>query len=65
MKNIEEVVEKLKDVENLSNKDLTELMDHLQEDFTKTKQAIIDLTYHLDNVEILYNKINKEYERRF
>ena len=65
MKNIEEVVEKLKDVENLSNKDLTDLMDHLQGDFTKPKQAIIDLTYHLDNVEILYNKINKEYERRF
>jgi len=36
----------------------------LQEEFEKTKQLIIDLTRHMDTVEIYYEKILKELENR-
>jgi hypothetical protein len=39
-------------------------MDVLQKDFTQTKEAIIQLTKHLDGIESIYNKILKEYEKR-
>jgi hypothetical protein len=39
--------------------------DELSEEFEKTKELIIDLTRHLDGVESLYNKVNKEIEKRY
>jgi hypothetical protein len=53
------------DVENKPNKDLYVVADELNEEFEKTKDLIIDLTKHLDGVEELYNKVNKEIEKRF
>lgn len=50
--------------ENSSNKDLVEVRDFLIEEYTKTKEIIIDLTKHLDGVEELYNKVNNELEKR-
>ena len=38
--------------------------DELYEEFESTKQLIIDLTRHLDGVESLYNKVNKEIKKR-
>ena len=35
-------------------------MDFLNDDFQETKEMIINLTYHLDNIEEMYNKILKE-----
>jgi hypothetical protein len=60
----EEVLEILKDYKNSSNKDLEKTMDFLNEDFEKTKDLIIKLTYHLDNTEISYNKVFDEYNKR-
>ena len=51
--------------ENKSNKDLLIVADELNEEFEKTKELIIDLTRHLDGVESLYNKVNKEIEKRY
>jgi adenine-specific DNA glycosylase len=34
------------------------------EDFVKTKNSIINLTLYLDNLEITYNKVLKEYQKR-
>jgi hypothetical protein len=39
-------------------------MDFLNDDFQETKEMIINLTYHLDNIEEMYNKILKEHESR-
>jgi hypothetical protein len=39
-------------------------MDFLNDDFQETKEMIINLTYHLDNIEELYNRILKEHESR-
>lgn len=60
----EEVLELLKDYKNKSNKELSDTLDFLQEDFEKTKDLIIKLTYHLDSTENSYNKILEEYKKR-
>jgi hypothetical protein len=52
------------DIENSPNKDLTSVMDFINEDFVKTKNSIINLTLYLDNLEITYNKVLKEYQKR-
>lgn len=54
----------IKNYESKSNKDLVKALDVLKEDFDKTKNTIINLTYHLDMVEDLYNKLSNELERR-
>ncbi len=60
----EKIIDIVNEVENKSNKDLTEVVNFLHEEFYKTKNLIIDLTRHLDTVEELYNKANNELEKR-
>lgn len=62
--NYEEVTEIISDITNRSNKDLVQVMDYLSQDFEETKNMIIDLTKHLDNIENLYNSVLKEYKKR-
>jgi hypothetical protein len=63
-----ELVDKILDISNnvkdKSNKDLFFALGELQEEFEKTKQLIIELTRHLDNVESMYNTINEEIGKR-
>lgn len=61
----QKLIEIANDVENKSNKDLMIVADELSEEFEKTKELIIDLTRHLDGIESLYNKVNKEIEKRY
>ena len=61
----QKLIEIANDVENKSNKDLSIVAEELSEEFEKTKELIIDLTRHLDGVESLYNKVNKEIEKRY
>jgi hypothetical protein len=58
------LIEIAEDVENKSNNDLLTVADELYEEFESTKQLIVDLTRHLDGVESLYNKVNKEIKKR-
>ena len=60
----EKLLEIAGDVENKSNNDLITVANELYEEFEKTKQLIIDLTRHMDGIETLYNKVNKEIEKR-
>lgn len=60
----EEIKNILKDYKNKPNKNLVEVMDYLKEDFEKTKDLIIKLTYHMDMAEKEYNKIYEEYKKR-
>lgn len=62
--NYEEVTEIISDITNRGNKDLVQVMDYLSQDFEETKNMIIDLTKHLDNIENLYNSVLKEYKKR-
>jgi hypothetical protein len=54
----------IKDYKNSSNKDLSFVMDFIQEDFILTKESLINLTHHLDKLELTYNTILKEYKSR-
>ena len=60
----EKAVKIIKDYKSHSNKDLTFVMDFIQEDFTLTKESLIKLTHHLDKLELTYNTILKEYQSR-
>jgi len=58
------IKEEVNDLPNLPNGRLIEIMDKLTLEFDETKTTIIDLTYHLDNVELLYNRVLTEYQKR-
>jgi hypothetical protein len=60
----EEMNEIVSDMKNRGNFDLTKVMDFLSEDFEETKNLIIELTVHLDNIETLYDKVLKEHTAR-
>lgn len=62
--NIEQVNEIIQNIDSKSNSDLTKVMDFLRDDFDETKDMIIDLTKHLDNIERMYDLIHKEFKRR-
>ena len=61
---IEQVNEIIQNIDSKSNSDLTKVMDFLMDDFDETKDMIIDLTKHLDNIERMYDLIHKEFKRR-
>ena len=54
----------IKDYKSLPNKDLTFVMDFIQEYFKFTKETLIKLTEHLDKLELTYNTILREFESR-
>ena len=60
----EDVLEILKDYKNKPNKELTDVLGFLHEDFDKTKNLLVKLTYHLETTENSYNKILEEYKKR-
>jgi DNA anti-recombination protein RmuC len=60
----EEILEILKDYKNKSNKDLVVTLDFLKQDFEKTKDILVKLTYHLESTENSYNKILEEINKR-
>jgi len=60
----EKAIKIIKDYKSHSNKDLTFVMDFIQEDFKFTKDSIIKMTEHLDKLELTYNTILKEYQNR-
>lgn len=60
----EKVLKIIGDMKNSSNKDLMLVMDTIQEDFEFTKKIVIDSTLHLDKLELTYNTVLKEYQKR-
>jgi hypothetical protein len=60
----EKIIDIVKNHKNTSNKELIECMDFLSQDFEKTKDLLVKLTYHLDNTEKNYNKLLEEYQKR-
>ncbi len=62
--NIEKLIDVAKDYENKSNKDLFDAVNILHDEYEKTKEIIIELTKHLDNIEYYYNKVNDEVGKR-
>lgn len=60
----EDLLDIIKDYKNRPNKDLEKVLESLSKDFELTKKNLIDLTKHLDKIEVLYNTIYKEYVSR-
>lgn len=60
----EKILEILNDYKNKPNKDLVDTLKFLSDDFEKTKDLILKLTYHLDSTENSYNKILEEINKR-
>jgi ribonuclease HIII len=60
----EKIIDIAKNVEDKSNKDLFLVETELYNEFQKTRELILDLVTHLDNVETLYNNVNSEIEKR-
>jgi hypothetical protein len=60
----EKLIEIAQDPKNKSNKDLFIVVNELYTEHEKTKNLIIDLTRHLESIEILYNDVNNEIEKR-
>lgn len=60
----EKLIEVAEDAKNKSNKDLFVAVNDLYSEHEKTKNLIVELTRHLESVEILYNKVNIEIEKR-
>lgn len=61
----EKLIKIIESVEDIPNKDLAEAANELFEEFNKTKETIIDLTRHLDSIEVSYNKVNNELKNRY
>lgn len=60
----EVLLEIVNDAENKSNKNLFEASEILMDEFEKTKSLIIELTRHMDGIEVMYNKVNDEIKKR-
>jgi hypothetical protein len=61
---IEKINDIIKSYKDKPNKQLSEVLEILGDEFNKTKELIINLTNHLEIIENEYNKINEEYNLR-
>lgn len=60
----EKLIQIASDVENKSNKDLSNTLSDLEVEFNKTKELIVNLTRHLDVVTEMYTKVDTELNKR-
>ena len=61
---LENIISQKNNLHNLPNVTLTNFMDSLSNEFEMTKNNLLNLSHHLDNVENLYNLILEEYKKR-
>lgn len=61
---IEKINDIIKSYKDKPNKQLSEVLEILGDEFNKTKELIVNLTNHLEIIENEYNKINEEYNLR-
>lgn len=61
---IKEILEIAENATKRSNKDLIEAATILTKEFEDTKSLLIQLSYHLDNVEKSYYQISEEIKNR-
>jgi hypothetical protein len=61
---LENIISQKSNLKNLPNTVLVDFLDKLSSEFETTKENLIKLTYHIDNIEELYNLTLKEYQQR-
>jgi hypothetical protein len=60
----ENIVSQMDNLKNCPNSVILNNLDLLSLEFESVKNNIIQLTYHMDKIEELYNKTLKEYQSR-
>ena len=63
-KELDIIKQELVNLKNLPNNKLVDFMDRLSAAFEEKKSQIIKLTLELDNVELVYNNVLKDYQNR-
>lgn len=58
------IQENATNVDKIPNAKLEESMDKLSQEFEEIKNSIIGMSFYLDKIEELYNRILKEYQNR-
>lgn len=54
----------IKEIKNLPNNKLEDVMDKINAEFEITKNSIISMSFYLDTLEEMYNSLLKEYKER-
>ena len=57
-------MEFFKEYKTKSNEKIIKTMKVLKEEFDKTKKVIVDLSYHLEDLERKFNLLNDEISKR-
>jgi|TARA_B100001778_G_C18513535_1_gene595377 hypothetical protein len=57
-------MEFFKEYKTKSNDEILKTMKILKDEFDKTKKIIVDLSYHLEDVERKFNLLNDEVSKR-
>ena len=53
-----------KEYKEKSNDEILEIMQKLKNEFERSKDVMIQLTYHIDDVEKKFNLLNEEIKKR-
>jgi|TARA_R110000803_G_scaffold207146_1_gene274886 hypothetical protein len=53
-----------KEYKEKSNDEILEVMQTLKDEFERSKNVMIELTYHIDDVEKKFNILNDEIKKR-
>jgi len=60
----EKIKEDFKNIKDLPNKDLLNILDKTSIEFEVVKNTILSLSQYMDDIENIYNSTLKEYEKR-
>lgn len=58
------MTEFFKEYKEKSNDEILEIMQKLKDEFERSKDVMIQLTYHIDDVEKKFNLLNDEIKKR-
>tara|TARA_R100001443_G_scaffold117444_2_gene142782 strand:+ start:6710 stop:6892 length:183 start_codon:yes stop_codon:yes gene_type:complete len=58
------MAEFFKEYKEKSNNEILEIMQKLKDEFERSKDIMIQLTYHIDDVEKKFNLLNDEIKKR-
>ena len=58
------MAEFFKEYKEKSNDEILEIMQKLKDEFEPSKDVMIQLTYHIDDVEKKFNLLNNEIKKR-
>tara|TARA_R110002020_G_scaffold111221_3_gene256825 strand:+ start:2466 stop:2651 length:186 start_codon:yes stop_codon:yes gene_type:complete len=58
------MAEFFKEYKEKSNNEILEVMQTLKDEFERSKDVMIQLTYHIDDVEKKFNILNEEIKKR-